>query len=123
MDKLFYEHRYVKEFTADIICIEEKHGTYHVVLDRTAFFPGGGGQFCDLGRIDSSEVIDVYEESGVIYHVTKQKPFKIHNIKCFIDWERRQDGMHQHLAQHVLSGCFFKLLNAKYFKFPLRNRY
>ncbi len=119
MDKLFYEDQYIKEFTTDIVDIEEKDGTYHVALDRTAFFPGGGGQFCDLGRIDSSEVIDVYEENGVIYHVIRQKPLKTHNLKCFINWERRQDGMDQHLAQHVLSGCFFKLFNANTSSFHL----
>lgn len=119
MDKLFYEYKYISEFIADIVDIEDKEGTYHVVLDRTAFFPGGGGQFCDLGRIDSSEVIDVYEEQSIIYHVTKQKPIKMQGLKCTIDWERRQDGMHQHLGQHVLSGCFFKLFNANTSSFHL----
>jgi alanyl-tRNA synthetase len=119
MDKLFYEDQYIKEFIADIVEIKENNKTFHVVLDKTAFFPGGGGQFCDLGRIESSEVIDVYEEDGVIYHVTKKKPAKIYSLECSVDWERRQDGMHQHLGQHVLSGCFFKLFNANTSSFHL----
>ena len=121
MDKLFYEDQYIKEFIAEATHIKEKAGAYHVVLDKTAFFPGGGGQFCDLGKIDSNEVIEVYEENGIIYHVTKQKLIKTHNLKCSIDWERRQDGMHQHLGQHVLSGCFFKLFNANTLSFHLGN--
>jgi alanyl-tRNA synthetase len=119
MNKLFYENQYIREFTAEALSIIEKDGAYHIVLDKTAFFPGGGGQFCDLGTIDTLEVIDVYEENGVIFHVTKQKLIRAHDLKCSIDWERRQDGMHQHLAQHVLSGCFFKLLNANTLSFHL----
>lgn len=112
MEKLFYEDQYIREFTAELVEVVEKDGTFHVVLDKTAFFPGGGGQFCDIGKIENIEVIDVYEENGTVYHVTKQKPIKIHRLKCSIDWKRRQDGMHQHLGQHVLSGCFFSLFNA-----------
>ncbi|WP_291637635.1 DHHA1 domain-containing protein [Clostridium sp.] len=121
MQKLYYEDGYIKEFTAEVLEIKEKDGYYHVVLDKTAFFPGGGGQFCDLGKIDSSQVSEVYEENGVVYHVTKQKFIKTHSVKCSIDWKRRQDGMHQHLGQAVLSGCFFKLFNANTLSFHLGN--
>lgn len=110
--KLYYEDQYIKEFKAEIIDIKEKDEKFHVVLDNTAFFPGGGGQFCDLGTIENEEVIDVYEEGGIIYHVMKKKPIKIHKALCRIHWKRRVDGMQQHLGQHVLSGCFFKMFNA-----------
>lgn len=112
MEKLFYTDKYSREFIAEIEEVIEKDDKFHIVLDKTAFFPGGGGQFCDLGQIENVDVIDVYEENGVIYHVTEKKPNKIHRAKCKIDWKRRQDGMHQHLGQHVLSGCFFSLFNA-----------
>ncbi|MFQ9977320.1 alanyl-tRNA editing protein [Clostridium cadaveris] len=110
--KLYYEDQYIKEFKAEIIDIKENDGKFHVVLDKTAFFPGGGGQFCDLGTIEKEKVIDVYEENGTIYHVVEKKPIKIHKASCTLDWKRRVDGMQQHLGQHVLSGCFFKLFNA-----------
>ncbi len=119
MDKLFYEDQYIKEFTAKVTDIREKDGDYHVVLDRTAFFPGGGGQFCDLGKIEDSKVTHVYEEQGVIYHVINKKLLKTQYLKCSIDWKRRQDGMHQHLGQQVLSACFFKLFNANTLSFHL----
>lgn len=112
MEKLYYEDQYLKEFTAEIIEVVEKNNLYYVSLDKTAFFPGGGGQHCDLGYIDNHKVVDVIEESGKIYHITETKPIKIHRVKCKIDWERRLDGMQQHLGQHVLSGCFFTLFNA-----------
>ncbi len=112
MQKLYYEDQYIKEFTAEIVDIKEVDGKFHVVLDKTAFFPGGGGQHGDLGFIDNHSVIDVYEEGGLVYHITEKKPIKIHRVKCSIDWNRRLDGMQQHLGQHVLSGCFFTLFNA-----------
>lgn len=111
MERLFYEDQYIKEFTAELMNVVEKDGKFHVVLDKTAFFPGGGGQACDKGLIEGEEVVDVYEEHGIIYHVLNRKPIKLHKLKCSIDWKHRRDGMDQHLAQHVLSGCFFKLFN------------
>ena len=111
-EKLYYKDGYLKEFTAEILDVIEVNGTFHVVLDKTAFFPGGGGQHCDLGYIENHKVIDVFEKDGLIYHVTETKPIKIHKVKCKIDWNRRLDGMQQHLGQHILSGCFFNLFNA-----------
>lgn len=112
MEKLYYEDQYLKEFIAEVTEVIEKNNLYYVSLDKTAFFPGGGGQHCDLGYIDNHRVIDVIEENGKIYHVTEKRPIKIHRVNCKIDWDRRLDGMQQHLGQHVLSGCFFTLFNA-----------
>ena len=106
MEKLFYKDQYIKKFTADIVDIKKVDNKYHVALDKTAFFPGGGGQFCDLGEIDGEKVLDVYEENKRIYHVLEKKLEK-NSIEGSIDWDRREDGMHQHFAQHVISGCFY----------------
>ena len=112
MERLYYENQYIKDFVAEVLDIKEIDNKFHIVLDKTAFFPGGGGQPCDEGFIETFKVIDVYEKDGTIYHVTEKKPMKIHRVKCSIDWKKRLDGMQQHLGQHVLSGCFFKLFNA-----------
>ncbi len=112
MEKMYYEDQYLKEFIAEIIEIVNKDNLYYVKLDKTVFFPGGGGQHCDLGYIDNHKVINVIEEDGEIYHITETKPIKIHRVNCKIDWNRRLDGMQQHLGQHILSGCFFNLFNA-----------
>lgn len=112
MEKLYYKNQYLKEIEAKVIEVKKVNDKYHIVLDKTIFFPGGGGQLCDVGYINDKEVVEVYEENKVIYHVLKT-PFEVNDIvSCKIDWERRQDGMHQHLGQHILSGCFFKLFNA-----------
>ena len=119
MEKLYYLDRYIKEFTAEVVEVKEIDGMYHVALDKSAFFPGGGGQPEDTGFIESSKVIDVYEDNGVVYHVLEKKPLKIHRVKCKIDWEKRYDGMQQHLGQHVLSGCFYSLFNANTVSFHM----
>lgn len=119
MEKLYYLDRYIKEFTAEVVEVKEIDGMYHVALDKSAFFPGGGGQPGDTGFIESSKVIDVYEGNGVVYHVLEKKPLKIHRVKCKIDWEKRYDGMQQHLGQHVLSGCFYSLFNANTVSFHM----
>lgn len=121
--KLYYDDQYVKVFTAEIIHIKEEDKKYHVVLDKTAFFPGGGGQFSDTGKIEGHRVVDVYEDmynnKKVIFHVLESKPIKVHKVNCTIDWDRREDGMHQHFGQHVLSGSFYKLLKANTVSFHL----
>lgn len=119
MEKLYYTNQYIREFSAEIEEILEIKDKYHVMLDKTAFFPGGGGQFCDLGMIDVHSVLDVYENDNKIYHILDKKPIKIHKVKCKIDWDRREDGMHQHFGQHVLSGSFYKLFNANTSAFHL----
>ncbi|MGL5352039.1 MAG: alanyl-tRNA editing protein [Clostridium sp.] len=111
-EKLYYENQYEKSFTAEIVNIIEKNNEFHIVLDKTHFYPEGGGQPCDTGFIESSEVSSVYEENGVIYHVTSKKPIKIHKVKCSISWETRFDFMQQHLGQHILSACLLDKFNA-----------
>ena len=112
MEKLYYKSQYLKEFSARVLKVEKVNDEYHVVLDKTAFFPGGGGQLCDLGYIDNKKVLKVYENNKTIYHVLDGEVNTRSNVLCSIDWDRREDGMHQHLGQHILSGCFYKLFNA-----------
>lgn len=119
MEKIYYDNQYLKEFTAEIVDIKEIDNKFHVILDKTAFFPGGGGQNCDLGSLENEKIIDVYEKDDIVYHVLEKKPIKIHKVKCMIDWNRRTDGMHQHLGQHVLSGAFFNLFNSNTFAIHL----
>ena len=106
MEKLYYTDRYKKEFNANVVEILEREGKYLVELDQTAFFPGGGGQFCDRGTLNGIEVVDMLEENGKVYHIIEEN-LSDKQVKGAIDWDRREDGMHQHFGQHVLSGCFF----------------
>lgn len=115
MEKLYYKNQYLKEFEAEIIEVKVINNKYHIALNKTAFFPGGGGQFSDLGELDGRKILEIYEKDKKIYHVIPKDNYEfISNsiaVKGKIDWDRREDGMHQHLAQHILSGCFFKLFS------------
>lgn len=102
-EKLYYNDVYLSEFKANILNIIEKEGNFHIVLDRTAFYPESGGQPSDKGTIDDVEVVHVYEENGEVYHVSKRRPEKDVKVSCKIDWNRRFDLMQQHLGQHILS--------------------
>lgn len=117
--KLYYEDQYIKEFSAEILNVLEKDKEFHIQLDKTAFFPGGGGQPCDVGSIEDCNVGYVYEQEGIIYHVSNKKPIKIHKVKCKINWDFRFDGMQQHLGQHVLSSAFLEAFNCNTVSFHL----
>lgn len=109
----------MREFTAEIIDVIQIDNEYHVELDKTCFYPEGGGQPSDTGCIEAIPVKYVYEKDGKIYHVTQLKPSKIHKVKCSIDWERRFDHMQQHLGQHIISAIFAELFNANTIGFHL----
>jgi alanyl-tRNA synthetase len=119
LEKLCYENPYEREFTAEVINVIEKENKYHVELDKTFFYPEGGGQPSDTGYINGAAVSYVYEEGEKIYHVVEVKPLKIHKVKCSIDWDTRFDYMQQHLGQHILSACIADLFNATTIGFHL----
>lgn len=119
MERSYYENPYQRDFTAEIINVIEKEGKYHIELDKTCFYPEGGGQPSDTGFIESSPVAYVYEENDHIFHVVDIKPSKIHRVKCSIDWKKRFDHMQQHLGQHILSACLAELFNANTVGFHL----
>lgn len=110
-EKLYDKDSHMKEFEALVTACEEdeKSGGYKVILDRTAFFPEGGGQFGDVGRLDETEVTDTKERGGVIYHKTKEALEPGHRVKGKIDFAVRFDRMQQHSGEHILSGLVHNL--------------
>jgi len=102
--KLFWEDPFLDTFTATVLEVREiGEETWGVILDQTTFYPEGGGQPCDEGRLGEAEVLEVFEEVGVILHVTDQ-PLEIGaEVEGSIDWGRRWDLMQQHTGQHLLS--------------------
>ena len=117
-EKLYLEDSYIKEFDANVIeCIPYKD-KYAVVLDKTAFYPEGGGQPSDTGYINDQKVIYVFEESKKILHIVNDK-ISTKKVTCRIDWNRRYDFMQQHTGQHVLSHCFLNLFNGNTDSFHL----
>ena len=85
--------------------------TMLAVLDKTIFFPEGGGQPWDEGTIEGIEVIEVLEDksTGLVWHRLKEAPLECGPVHCVLDWQRRFDHMQMHCGEHVLSGTFYKL--------------
>jgi misacylated tRNA(Ala) deacylase len=112
--ELFLEDSYRREFRAGV----EKIDGREVILEETAFFPGGGGQPADKGTLGigpvNAAVVDVRREGGGIVHVLDRAiPGTVKDLKGELDWERRYAHMRHHTALHVLSGVIWKAFDAK----------
>lgn len=109
MERLYYTLPYVKEFEATVMnCREGKKGKYEVILDRTAFFPEGGGQPGDCGFLGEARVLDTHEKNGEILHVTDRALTPGEKVKGVLDWEKRFDNMQGHSGEHILTGLIHK---------------
>lgn len=107
-DRLYYNDSHRKEFEAEVLGCRPVKDKYEVVLDRTAFFPEGGGQYADTGYLDDVEVLDVKEREDVIFHTTAA-PLEIGRMVAGrIDWEQRFDRMQQHTGEHMVSGLIHR---------------
>lgn len=110
--KLFENNSLLKECTATVTACTEKEGQYLVELDQTVFFPEGGGQLSDKGKIADVIVSHVSESDGHIYHEC-DKPLEVGaEVKAVLDWRVRLDRMQQHLGEHLLSYACWKLFKA-----------
>ena len=108
-EKLYYQDPYLTAFTARVLSCEKSKSSWAVVLDRTAFYPEGGGQPADHGTLGAVRVTDVHETKGVIFH-TCDGPVEIGTqVAGAVDWPRRFDHMQQHSGEHILSGLLCSL--------------
>lgn len=102
--KLYENDGYIKCFDAVVLECVQKGKTFDVVVDKTAFFPEGGGQNADTGWIGDARVIDVKERAGIVYHQTDRPLETGTTVTGKIDWQRRFDYMQQHSGEHIVSG-------------------
>ena len=111
-EKLYDKDSYLKEFQATVLSCEQKNeNTWRVVLDKTAFFPEGGGQTGDIGWLNDVEVTDTREKNGVIYHETKASLEAGTKVAGKIDFAVHFDKMQQHTGEHILSGIVCSAYN------------
>lgn len=103
-EKLFYTDSHRKCFSAQVLAVYPVEDGYEVVLDRTAFFPTGGGQDADTGRLGETRVLDVKEREGIIYHKTEKSLEVGSEVHGVLDWEARFSKMQQHSGEHIVSG-------------------
>lgn len=104
-DRLYEEDSYIKSFSANVIsCTQMGDDLNAITLDRTAFFPGGGGQECDIGRIADANVLNVQIIDGMIIHFTDKPLIVGMNVSCEIDWKLRFRRMQNHSGEHLFCG-------------------
>lgn len=109
-ERLYYINIYDTDFDARVIsCGKDEKGCF-VILDRTLFYPEGGGQPSDRGRLGEAIVIDVQEKDGELLHYVDTPLKEERTVSGSIDWERRFDLMQQHSGEHIVSG----LVHAQY---------
>jgi misacylated tRNA(Ala) deacylase len=112
--ELFLEDAYLKEFESPVVGLYGRE----VILARTAFYPGGGGQPADKGTLGvgpvSAAVVDARREGDDVVHVLdKAIPDTVRELKGELDWERRFAHMRYHTALHALSGVIWRSFGAK----------
>lgn len=111
-ERLFYEDPYLRDFDAHVVARSMRAGKLAVALDRTAFYPEGGGQPGDQGTLGGVAVLDTQLENGLIWHIVAEQP-QAEALHGTIDWTRRFDYMQQHHGQHLLSAAFEGLYDAR----------
>ena len=102
-EKLYYLDSPLFEFAARVLETREGKRGWEVLLDRTAFFPEGGGQPADTGTIGRARVLDVHEREGEIRHLCDRE-LASGTYACAVDAEKRLRRMQNHSGEHVFSG-------------------
>ena len=108
-DKLYYSDSHLFIFCATVLkCELAGQNRYLTVLDRTAFFPEGGGQKADTGYISGVHVSHVFEKNGEIFHECDSYLVPDTEVSCTIDREQRLRRMQNHSGEHIISGLIYK---------------
>ena len=108
--KLYNISAYDTDFSATVLAVTEKDGAYHVVLDRTLFFPEAGGQSCDRGELGGIPVSAVtLSEDGSVTHILAHPLAVGDSVNGHIDFAFRFRNMQHHTGEHILSGLAHKM--------------
>ena len=108
-EKLYDKDSHLKEFTGTVLSCEKTGENYTVTLDRTAFFPEGGGQQSDRGYIGEAYISDVQIKNGEILHFA-DKPLSVGQAyDCKLDFDFRFRNMQNHSGEHIISGIVHRL--------------
>ena len=108
-EKLYEQDAFLRDFEGAVLsCAQGKKG-YDIVLDRTAFYPEGGGQPWDTGTLGGVEVLEVHSRDGEIVHTCGGPLEPGQTVSGSIDWDRRFDLMQQHSGEHIVSGLAHSL--------------
>lgn len=108
-EKLYYSDGHLSRFTARVTSCEKEDGAWAVKLDRSAFFPGGGGQGADEGVLSDMKLLGLREEGEDIVHLTPAPLEPGALVEGRIDWPLRFSRMQGHSGEHILSGTVHRL--------------
>ncbi len=108
-ERIYEQDAYCREFTATVQACETTKDGFRVVLDKTAFFPEGGGQGADGGYLSDTPVTDVQIQNDIVWH-TVATPFAVGDtVSGRIDWETRFARMQSHAGEHIVSAAVHTL--------------
>ena len=108
-EKLYYKDSHLFRFRAKVLSCAENKGGWEIILERTAFFPEGGGQPADIGTLGGVRVLDVHERAEGIVH-TCSGPLPVgEDVEGVVDAELRLCRMQNHSGEHILSGTAHQL--------------
>lgn len=107
-EKLYYVDSHLSKFEATVLSCEAGDNCFELILDKTAFFPEGGGQLADTGKIGEARVLDVQEKGDRIIHYVNQSIEAGTVCLCTLDWEQRFRRMQNHSGEHIISGLVHK---------------
>ncbi len=103
-EKLYYMDSHMARFTATVQSCEPVGERWAIVLDRTAFFPGGGGQEPDTGWLGQAQVLTCKEQGEDVVHFTDRPVQAGSVVEGRLDWMQRFRRMQNHTGEHILSG-------------------
>jgi alanyl-tRNA synthetase len=115
-ERLYYKDSHLTDFEARVVDVTERvSGWTGVTLDRTAFYPTGGGQPSDTGMLSGARVVECIdrEDEGVLHVLQGRTPKLGETVRGHVDWPRRLDHIQQHTGQHILSQAFIRLFRAE----------
>ncbi|HET9513115.1 MAG TPA: DHHA1 domain-containing protein [Gemmatimonadales bacterium] len=118
-ERLYFNDPYLTGFSARVTAERDQQGRPAVALDRSAFYPEGGGQPADRGMLNEVPVLDVQaDDAGTVWHLLSG-PLGDEMVQGQVDWPRRFDHMQQHHGQHLLSAAFEELFRLHTVSFHL----
>lgn len=103
-DRLYETAPHLSSFTAEVLACEPAGGNFRVILDRTAFFPEGGGQYADKGHLGGLPILDVQIHDDIIYHTLPDALPVGQETDGVLDWPLRFSRMQSHTGEHIVSG-------------------
>ena len=112
-EKLYYASGETRTFTATVLSCAPEDGGYAVTLDRTALFPGGGGQEPDEGTLGGERLVSLREEDETVIHIVPEPLTVGATVSGEVDWNVRFPRMQGHSGEHIFSGTVHRLFGGE----------